>query len=226
MNYQALWEYVKEWLSVLLTFSRLLFTSKLKMQLEIIALRSNLALVHQDIKAGKRPKPKATPAFRQLWVFLSKYYPDWESVSVLFQPATVKKWHEQIRKWRWAKKSKRIGRPPISQEVIDRIKEIHQGNTLLSPEKIREELLLLNVTDAPAPNTIAKYLPTTKKPPSPKKLIQLWLTFLKNHAPDTWGADFFTVSTLFFKIHYVLVIINHGTRKIKHIAVTTNPNVF
>lgn len=33
-------------------------------------------------------------------------------------------------------------------------------------------------------------------------------------------------STLFFKILYVLVIINHGTRKIEHFAVTTNPNVF
>ncbi len=225
MNYQALWEYVKEWLSILLTFFRLRFTSTLKKEFEIIALRSNLALVHQDIKTGKRPKPKATPAFRQLWVFLSKYYPDWESVSVHFQPATVKKWHEQIRKWHWAKKSKRIGRPPISQEVIDLIKEIHQGNTLLSPEKIREELLLLSITDAPSPNTIAKYLPSTRNPPTEKQ-IQSWKMFLKNHAPDTWGADFFTVSTLFFKIHYVMVIINHGTRKIEHIAVTTNPNVF
>ena len=38
-----------------------------------------------------------------------------------------------------------------------------------------------------------------------------------------WGMDFFTVPTLFFKTLYVLVIINHSSRKIEHFAVTTNP---
>lgn len=83
----------------------------------------------------------------------------------------------------------------------------------------------MNVTDAPAPNTIAKYLPSTRKPPSEKQ-VQSWRTFLKNHAPHTWGIDFFTVPTLTFKIIYVLVIINHGTRKVEHFAVTSNTNVF
>lgn len=36
--------------------------------------------------------------------------------------------------------------------------------------------------------------------------------------------DFFTVPTLTFKILYVLIIINHGTRKIEHFAVTMNPH--
>lgn len=83
---------------------------------------------------------------------------------------------------------------------------------------------MLNVTDAPAPNTIAKYLPSTRKPPSEKQ-IQSWKTFLKNHRFNTWAMDFFTVPTLTFKILYVLVIINHGTRKIEHFAVTSSPHV-
>lgn len=36
--------------------------------------------------------------------------------------------------------------------------------------------------------------------------------------------DFFTVSTLTFRILYVLVIIHHETREITHIAVTSAPN--
>lgn len=90
---------------------------------------------------------------------------------------------------------------------------------------------MLNITDAPAPNTIAKYLASLKKPPSTdtrkpptEKQIQSWNTFLTNHAFETWGMDFFTVPTLFFKTLFGLVIINHGTRKIEHFAVTTNPN--
>lgn len=38
--------------------------------------------------------------------------------------------------------------------------------------------------------------------------------------------DYFTVPTLTFNILYVLIIINHGTRKIEHFAITTTPNLF
>jgi transposase InsO family protein len=37
--------------------------------------------------------------------------------------------------------------------------------------------------------------------------------------------DYLVVPTLFFKVLYILVIINHGTRKIEHFAVTSNPNL-
>lgn len=36
--------------------------------------------------------------------------------------------------------------------------------------------------------------------------------------------DFLVKPTIFFNVLYVLVIINHSTRKIEHIAVTTNPD--
>ena len=42
----------------------------------------------------------------------------------------------------------------------------------------------------------------------------------------TWATDFLTVPTLKFDILYVLIIIDHGTRKIVHFAVTKNPNMF
>ena len=166
-------------------------------------------------------------------MLLSIIYDKWESALAHFKPKTVINWHQTAFKLYWFKKSKKKGRLPISQEAIDTIKKMYEENTNISPEKIHEQLVLLNVTDAPAPNTIKKYLsslkkhpsPDTKKPPS-EKLIKAWLTFLRNHAPNTWGMDFFTVPTLFFRILYVLVIINHGTREIVHFAVTANPNVF
>jgi len=36
--------------------------------------------------------------------------------------------------------------------------------------------------------------------------------------------DYLVVSTLKLKLLYVLIIINHATRKIEHFAVTSNPN--
>ncbi|AGL03769.1 integrase core domain-containing protein [Desulfoscipio gibsoniae] len=225
MDFEALFQYFKEWASDLYQNFVNLFKSHEQLRQENFMLRSQLALYDHDVKTGKRPKPKATPAFRQKMVLLSKRFARWKECLPTFKPKTVIKWHKTAFKLYWFKKSKRIGRPPISQEAIDIIKQMYEENPSLSPEKIREKLLLKNVTDAPSPNTIAKYLPSIRKPPTEKQ-IQSWKMFLKNHAPDTWGVDFFTAPTLMFKVLYVLVIINHGTRKIEHFSVTTNPNVF
>lgn len=94
----------------------------------------------------------------------------------------------------------------------------------MSPEKLHEMLLSLGITNPPAPNTIAKYIPDTRKPPSEKQK-QSWQTFLKNHSKEIWAMDYFTVPTIRFRILYVLIIINHATRKIEHFGVTTNPNL-
>jgi transposase InsO family protein len=80
----------------------------------------------------------------------------------------------------------------------------------------------MGIVDAPAPNTIAKYIRYKRKPPSDKK-VQSWKTFLRNHAKGTWSMDFAIVSTLKFRVLHVLFIISHDRRKIEHFAVTENP---
>ncbi|MDQ2088172.1 hypothetical protein RBH29_17250 [Herbivorax sp. ANBcel31] len=117
-------------------------------------------------------------------------------------------------------KSKKRGRPKTSRKTIELIKRIHKENPLLSPEKTHERLVDFNITDAPSPNTIAKYIPEVRKPPSEKQK-QSWKTFLKNHSKEIWSMDFFTVPTLYFKVLYVFIIISHDRRKIEHFAVTT-----
>ncbi|WP_251670923.1 MULTISPECIES: integrase core domain-containing protein [unclassified Sporosarcina] len=92
----------------------------------------------------------------------------------------------------------------------------------MSPEKIHERLLVLGIEMSPAPNTIAKYLPTTRKPPSQKQ-VQSWKLFLSNHHHDLWATDFFTIPTLKFRVLYGLVVIHHQSREIVYFAVTTNP---
>jgi transposase InsO family protein len=120
------------------------------------------------------------------------------------------------------------GRPKTSDEIIALIRKIHQENPLFSPEKIHEQLLLLNVIDAPAPNTIAKYLKSSdfkpKNPTEPtlQQSKQTWKTFLHNHR--LWSMDFFIVPTATFQLLYVLFIINHASRKIEHVNVTVHPN--
>ena len=52
---------------------------------------------------------------------------------------------------------------------------------------------------------------------------QRWSIFLKNHATAILACDFFITVTATFRMLYVFVVIEHGTRRLAHINVTTNP---
>ena len=196
--------------------------SRRALVLENLALRSQLALFEQQVLAGKRPKPQPTPAFRLLWVWLSKHWPEWRTALMLVKPETVIHWHRSAFRWYWHQESRPRGRPRITPAIIAVIKRVHRENPLWSPERIHDQLVTLGLTDVPAPNTIAKYLPDTRKPPSEKQQ-QSWRTFLANHRHEIWAMDVLTVPTLFFQVLYVLVIIRHDRRVIQHVAVTTHP---
>lgn len=138
MNYRLLLQYIKEWLSILLHVFLNHIKSNSQIEAENIALRSQVALFYHQVDSGKRQKPTATPAFRQLWVLLSKYYANWKDCLFSFTPETIKKWHNTAFSFYWFKKSQKKGRPIISTQTIALIKKIHRENPLLSPEKIYE----------------------------------------------------------------------------------------
>lgn len=222
MNNKRLHTYFTDWLHYLYHFLQLHFRASQSIKLENIALKSQLALYIQQYEKEKLPKPSLSPAFRQLWVFLSNHLGNWRELMVIVKPETVIRWHRTAFKFHWRRKSRRIGRPNISPATIGLIKRIHKDNPLLSPEKIHEKLQILGIERSPAPNTIAKYLPTTRKPPSERQ-IQSWKMFLGNHHHELWATDFFTIPTIKFQVLYGLVIIHHQSREIIHFAVTTNP---
>jgi transposase InsO family protein len=191
----------------------------------IAALNSQVALFKCEMINHRIPKPRPEPAFRMLWVSLSEYLPDWEKYLAVFKPETIIRWRDRRFKSFWKRKSRKVGRPPISLKAIKLIRDIHNDNPFWSPEKIYEQLVILGVIDAPAPNTIKKYIKDKRKPPSEKQ-SQSWAAFMKNHMKEIWSIDFFTVVTLRFKILYVFVVVSHGRRKIEHFGVTESSNLF
>ena len=44
--------------------------------------------------------------------------------------------------------------------------------------------------------------------------------FLRNHAKAILACDFFIAVTATFRMLYVFVVIEHGTRRLKHVNVT------
>jgi putative transposase len=82
--------------------------------------------------------------------------------------------------------------------------------------RIHGELLKLGIDVCQAP--VAKYLGRRRQPPS-----QTWRTFLTNHIGQIVAADFFVVPTATYRLLFVLVLLAHDRRRIRHVAVTDHP---
>jgi hypothetical protein len=136
---------LRDWCVFFTNAIRLKFMSRVSIEIENQALRSQLALFQQQVLNLKIPKPHPTPAFRQLWVMISKLCPNWKSFLMIIKPETVIGWHRTAFRFYWTRKSKPRGRPRISQTTIALIKRIHavmEDISLQSPAKYLVDGLL------------------------------------------------------------------------------------
>jgi transposase InsO family protein len=175
-------------------------------------LRQQLIVLNRQVK-----RPKFTNSNRLRLVFLSRLTKFWDSALHLVKPETLLRWHRDLFRLYWKRKSRPKNRKPrIPQETIDLIKEMAEKNWLWGAEKIQGELLKLGIKVSK--RTIQKYMKKVRKRSS-----QNWRTFLKNHAHEIWACDFTTVTSLFFIPIYIFVIMELESRRIIHTAVTLNP---
>ena len=72
-----------------------------------------------------------------------------------------------------------------------------------------------------SPRTVRRYMPS--RPRRPRPGTQAWSTFVRNHARSVLASDFFVVVTATFRILYVFVVLEVGTRRILHWNVTAHP---
>ena len=91
---------------------------------------------------------------------------------------------------------------------------------LLGRERIANELLL-ELDIHVSPQTVRKYL--SNRPGGDPRGNQRWQTFLQNHAQAIVACDFCLVVTASFRVLYVLVIIEHGSRRLLHCNTTRYP---
>src|SRR5438270_8804077 len=88
--------------------------SRAALQLEILALRHQLGVVHRSVK-----RPKLTPADRFLWAGLSAVWNDWRSSIFLVKASTVVGWHRKGFRLFWTGKIRggTPGRPAVPPEI-------------------------------------------------------------------------------------------------------------
>ena len=137
---------------ILCLFIRGLIAGRLTLAAENLALRQQLAVLHQSV-----PRPKLRRRDRRFWVWLSRLWANWRSVLVIVKPETVIRWHRWGFRhyWRW-KSRNRGGRPRTDREVIDLIRRMARENPTWGAPRIQSELHLLG--HDVAESTVAKYL--------------------------------------------------------------------
>jgi putative transposase len=88
-------------------------------------------------------------------------------------------------------------------------------------ERIANELLL-KLGIRVSPRTVNKYLP--RRPRGRPGGDLRWSTFLRLHARGIIACDFFVAATATFRLMYVFVVIEHGSRRLIHYNVTAHPS--
>jgi transposase InsO family protein len=185
-----------------------------------VAIQSQLTVELNRSSALRKRHHKFSPAFRILWVVLSKFLNGWEELVHIMKPETVKRWHTRAFRawWRWKSNA---GRKPVALEIQQLIRRLSKENPLWGAERIREVLLMMDY-EAPGEDTVRKYM---VKPSKPRPPTTTWLTFLRNHLDCSWAIDFFAVNTLGFQVLYVFLIFDHARREVVHFAITPNPTM-
>src|SRR5512147_2219318 len=135
--------------------------SRASLELEVVALRHQLAVLRRQ-----RPgRPRLFSADRLLWVWLYRIWPKVLDAMVLVKPATVVQWHRKGFRLYWRRQSRCLGRPGMSREIRDLIRQISLANPLWGAPRIHGELLKLGIAVSQA--TVGRYLPWRPKAPSP-----------------------------------------------------------
>ena len=190
-----------------------LFRSRRALQLEVLALRHQLAIYPRSAR-----QPRLQPADRLLWAWLAHAWSGWRDALVVVQPRTVIAWQRKRFRAHWTRLSQHTtsGRPRLAKELRDLIRTMATANPTWGSPRIVGELRKLGIEVAKA--TVERYMVRRRTPPSPT-----WRAFLATHAKDLVSIDFFTVATVRFEILFVLIMRAHDRRRVRHFNITAHP---
>jgi putative transposase len=188
--------------------------SKSELMAENALLRQQLIILKRQVK-----RPACTKADRLVLVLLARMVRTWKQALFIVQPDTLLCWHRLGFRLFWRQKSKpKSTQAKVSAETIALIKEMAKNNRLWGAERIRGELLKLDIRVCK--RTIQKYMRGVR---TPRHTGQNWRTFLRNHGGEIWACDFLQVPDVFFRSLFAFFVIELRSRKVIHVGVTRSP---
>jgi len=187
---------------------------------ELIA--ENAFLRQQLIVRRQTKRPVLSARDRTILVLLASRFSAWREALMIVKPDSLLGWHRQGFGLCWRHKSKaRTPRPRVPEDVIALIHAMALHNRLWGVKRIRDELR--KVGYHLTKRTVAKYIHQVRRATPPRQPSQTWGSFLKNHAPEIRACDFLQTYDLWFRTLFVFFIIELGSRRVVHFAVTSHP---
>jgi putative transposase len=198
-------------------FMRLAFSSRAALSAEVLFLRKQLVF-YQEHRISPR---KLTAAARFSLLLWSRFF-HWREALMTVKPETLIGWHRKGFKlwWRW---KSRLGRPRIPENLRQLIVRLVQENPTWGEERIAAELAV-KLGILVSPRTVRAYWPQDIDPRGcRRRSSQHWRTFVRNHAKAIVAADFLVAITASFRMLYVFVVMEVGSRRILHCNITPHP---
>ena len=184
---------------------------------ELLVLRHENAVLRRN--AGRTRYDQGDRAW---FVALTRFIPRrrWAEVFPV-TPATLLAWHRRLaaRKYDTSKR-RQPGRPPTVRSIARLAVRLAHKNPLWGYRRVHGELTKLRLTIAPS--TIYKILRAAGIDPAPRA-GPTWRQFLHAQAAGILAVDFLHVDTVALIRLYVLVFIEHDTRRMHIGGITTRP---
>ena len=145
----------------------------------------------------------------------------WKAFAV--SPRTFLRWHQQLVRGKWTYPHRGAGRLPVFRETVDLILRLARENPMWGYLRIGGELLKLGIRVSAT--TIRSVLRRNGLGPAHRQDGPSWSQFLRSQAHAILAFDFFTMETAWLRTLYVLFVIELGSRRVRVLGVTGNPDL-
>jgi len=137
-------------------------------------------------------------------------------------PATILAWHRRLvsRKWDYSAR-RQPGRPPTAAAIKNLVVRMATENPTWGHRRVQGELVRLG--HRIAASTVWQILHDAGIDPAPRRSGPTWRQFLTGTAKAVLAVDFLHVATISLRRIYILIGIEHDSRRAHLLGVSAHP---
>lgn len=203
-------------LTRVLSWLALLARSDAAKDVGILVLRHEVAVLRRS-----NPRPRMSWLDRAVLSALSKLLPTSLRQLRIVSPRTLLRWHAHLVTRHWTYPRRGPGRPPTPQPIRALVLRMAGENPTWGYRRIQGELVGLG--HSVAASTVWTILKAAGIDPAPRRSGPTWRQFLSAQAHAILAVDFAHVDTVFLRRLYVLVMVEHGRRRVHIAGITAHP---